>query len=184
MIKIIDNFFTEEIHYKINELMDRPKWRLSGGDIGNRFWHMDNLQTEEYFYDYLFNIIQDKLGINTRIKRIYANGQTVGQNGVPHSDSIDDISMTFLYYPNLQWKFIWGGHLTFLDIKSNSKILAKKITNEMYNNTNFPVEISDTVSYVPNRGVLFPSNIWHYAHSPHRSFTGLRVSLAYKLELI
>ena len=184
MIKVIDNFFTEEIHHKINELMDRPKWRLTGGDKGNRFWHMDNLQTEEYFCDYLFKVIQDKLEINTRVRRIYANGQTVGQNGVPHSDSYDDFSMTFLYYPNLEWKFIWGGHLTFLDIKSDSIDTLKKIRNEMFDNTYFPVKISESVSYVPNRGVLFPSNIWHYAHSPHRSFTGLRVSLAYKLELI
>ena len=157
MIKVIDNFFTEEIHHKINELMDRPKWRLTGGDKGNRFWHMDNLQTEEYFCDYLFKIIQDKLEINTRVRRIYANGQTVGQNGVPHSDSYDDFSMTFLYYPNLEWKFIWGGHLTFLDIKSDSIDTLKKIRNEMFDNTYFPVKISDSVSYVPNRGVLFPS---------------------------
>ena len=51
--------------------MDRPKWRLfTGGDKGNRFWHMDNLQTEEYFCDYLIKIIQDKLEINTRVRTL------------------------------------------------------------------------------------------------------------------
>ena len=184
MIKVVDNFFTEEIHHEIDQLMDRPKWRLAGGDKGNRFWHMDDLQTEDYFKHYLFEIIQNKLKINTKIRRIYANGQTVGQNGMPHADSYDDFSMTFLYYSNLEWKFIWGGHLNFLDIKSDCRDTSKKVRKEMYDSTYFPVNMTHSVSYVPNRGVLFPSNIWHYADSPHRSFTGLRVSLAYKLELL
>ena len=31
-IRVIDNFFTEEIHHEISKLMDRPKWRLKGGN--------------------------------------------------------------------------------------------------------------------------------------------------------
>ena len=183
-IRVIDNFFTEEIHHEISKLMDRPKWRLKGGNPENRFWHMDDLQSEDYFSHYLFEIIQNKFEINTKIRRIYANGQTVGQNGVPHADSYDDFSMTFLYYPNLEWKFTWGGHLSFLDARSDSEDTARKIRKEIHESTYLPINITHSINYVPNRAILFPANIWHYAHPPNRTFTGLRTSLAYKLELL
>ena len=182
-IRVIDNFFTKEIHQKISQLMDRPKWWLRGGDRENRFWHMDDLQLEDYFSHYLFEIIQNKFEINTKIKRIYANGQTAGQNGTPHIDFSDDSSITFIYYPNLKWKFAWGGHLTFLDIRYDStdtSKIRKKLNESIY----FPTNTTNSVSYVPNRGILFPSNIWHYAQPPNRTFTGLRTSLAYKLQLL
>ena len=183
-IQVIDNFFTPEIHHKINSLMNRPKWRLCGGNKQNRFWHMDNLQDEEYFSNYLFQIIQSKLNIDTRIVRIYANGQTAGQNGFTHTDSFGDDRITFLYYPNMEWKFNWGGHLTFLDIKSDSENMDDQIRKEIYHATYYPVKITNSVTYVPNRAILFPASIWHYAQPPHRTFDGLRVSLAYKLEII
>lgn len=182
-IRVIDNFFTPEIHHKINSLMNRPKWKLTGGNKRNRFWHMNHLHNEEYFSNYLFQIIQSKLKINTKISRIYANGQTAGQNGFTHSDSFNDGSLTFLYYPNIEWKFNWGGHLTFLDIISKSEDMYDKIEEEIIDSTYFPVT-TNCITYVPNRGVLFPANIWHYAHPPHRTFDGLRVSLAYKLQII
>ena len=43
------------------------------------------------------------------------------------------------------------------------------------------METSRIVSYKPNRAVLFPGSIWHYADAPSRFFNGLRISLAYKL---
>ena len=183
-IRVIDNFFTEEIHHEIFKLMCRPKWGLVGGTPESPFWHMDDLQLEDYFSHYLFEIIQNKFEINTKIKRIYANGQTAGQNGTPHSDSADDFSLTFIYYPNLKWKFVWGGHLTFLDMKSDCRDTSKKIRKEIHESTYFPTNTTNSVSYVPNRGILFPSNIWHYAQPPNRTCTGLRTSLAYKLELL
>ena len=44
-------------------------------------------------------------------------------------------------------------------------------------------EIEKVVTYKPNRAVLFPTDIVHYAMAPHRFFTGLRMSLAYKFFL-
>ena len=48
-----------------------------GGSVNNWFWHMDNLENEEYFSKYLYEIICDKLNINYKIGRIYANGKTM-----------------------------------------------------------------------------------------------------------
>ena len=45
-------------------------------------------------------------------------------------------------------------------------------------------EVSKIVTYKPNRAVIFPSNIVHYADAPHKLYNGLRVSLAYKLKKI
>ena len=91
------------------------------------------------------------------IKRIYANGQTANQCGNPH---YDDGDMTFIYYPNPDWKLEDQGHLIFL--KSDD-------------------EVSNVVTYKSNRAILFSSSIKHYSDAPHRLFSGLRISLAYKL---
>ena len=83
----------------------------------------------------------------------------------------------------MEWKFNWGGHLTFLDIMNESEDEFDRIEEEIMDSTYFPVT-TNSITYVPNRAILFPGNIWHYAHPPHRTFDGLRVSLAYKLQII
>ena len=156
-VEVFDNFFSEEIHNEIDDLMFRPKWILTGGEHPSRFWHMDNLEEEEYFNTFLFKKICEKLNVKVKgFNRIYANGQTAGQSGVPH---IDDGDLTFLYYPNRCWDLTWQGHLIFIEDDEPNHIVA----------------------YKPNRAVLFPGDILHYAQAPDRMFAGLRVSLAYKL---
>ena len=108
MIKVYDDFFSEDTRKEIWDLLLRPK--VDGGSVNNWFWHMDNLESEEYFSKYLYEIICDKLDINYKIGRIYANGQGAGQCGNPHTDDGD---YTFLYYPNPQWELGWQGHLIF-----------------------------------------------------------------------
>ena len=88
MIEVIDDFFSQEIHEKIWRLVQRPKWCLSGGNPSNTFWHMNDLEDERYFNTYLFKIICKKLDRSFKIKRVYANGQTAGQCGVPHQLSL------------------------------------------------------------------------------------------------
>ena len=155
-IDVYDNFFTEDIRKEIFDLLLRPKWATSGGNNNNWFWHMDKLHKEEFFSKYLYDIICNKLGISYRVRRIYANGQSAGQSGNPHTDDGD---YTFLYYPNPIWEMDWGGHLIFSeDNKEPTKI----------------------VGYKPNRAIMFPSHITHYADGTHRYYTGFRVSLAYK----
>ena len=161
-IKIYDNFFTYKIQTEIIELLDRPKWSLSAGSPDQRFWGMDDLEQEEYFSDFLFKILCRKLEKNFKIKRIYANGQTAGQSGTPHKDDGD---WTFLYYPNSQWNTNDNGSLFFLE-----KIKSTGIS-----------EIIHTVSYKPNRGILFPAKIYHYADAPNIQYKGLRISLAFKM---
>ena len=159
MVEVFDNFFPRDIKLEIFNLLQRPKWSLTGGCNFQRFWHMENLEEEEYFSKFLFQKICNKLERYYRFIRIYANGQTAGQCGTPHTD---DGEFTFLYYPNPEWRVEYQGHLMFLE---NS-------------------EICKTVAYKSNRAVLFPAKMKHYADAPNRMFTDLRISLAYKLEVV
>jgi hypothetical protein len=157
-IKVYDDFFQESIRDKIFHYLMRPKWSLNGGRDDNRFWHMNNLENEDYFSVYLYDKICKNLNLTDhKIVRIYANGQTAGQSGVPHPDDGD---YTLLYYPNPEWELEWQGHLTFLDLNWNP---------------------DKVVAYKPNRMVCFPAKTIHYANAPSRYFNGLRISLAYKL---
>ena len=159
MIEVYDNFFPIDIHRNIFKILQRPKWSLTGGGSYEKFWHMDGLEDEEYFNTFLFEKICKKLDRSFNYLRIYANGQTAGQCGTPHTD---DGELTFLYYPNKEWRTEYQGHLMFLEDN----------------------EIVKTVTYKPNRAVLFPAIMEHYADAPNTYYPDLRISLAYKLEVL
>ena len=142
MIQVFDNFFSEELH--------------------NKIW----------------NIIRDNLNINSKCLRIYANGQTAGQCGNPHTD---DGTTTFLYFVNPEWKINWQGHLMFINkLGPPYKEEDKNWADWIYDYNQDEDEICEMVTYKPNRAVLFPANMLHYADAPHSLYSGLRVSLAYK----
>ena len=161
-ILVYDDFFPINIQKEIFQKLLNSGWSYTGGggigdDKISRFWHVDRLENDEYFSSFLYDKICQNLNKKfSAFSRIYANGQTACQYGTPH---VDDGDTTFIYYPNLEWKLIWQSGLFFIE-----------------NN-----EIIKTISYKPNRAVLFPANIRHYADAPFRFFNGLRISLAYKL---
>ncbi len=179
-LSIIDNFFTEDIHKEIYDiLIHKSQWSFTGGNINNPFWHIDNLEKVKYFNDFLLNIIRQKAQISEdfSIGRIYTNGQTAGQCGYPHTD---DGHLTFLYFPNLEWEIGWQGHLFF--VNKTSPIFGTKDREDwdyVYDEND---EVSQVVKYKPNRAVFFPSHIVHYADAPHRLFNWIRLSLAYKFD--
>ena len=159
-IQVYDDFFDKDTHNEIFNRLMKPNWGISGGNEGKPeiFWHYDDLEKQEYFSDYLYNLICKKVNMNFKsVERIYANGQTACQCGTPH---YDDGDLTFLYYPSPVWDTNWQGHLMFMDEND---------------------EVVRVVEHKPNRAVLFPGIIKHYADAPHRWFNGLRISLAYKL---
>ena len=160
MIEVYDDFFDDDIHQEVYSKLMRPNWGISGNNPGKLeiFWHYEGLENEEYFSEYLYEKICNKLDTEFKgFERIYANGQTAGQYGTPH---YDDGDLTFLYYPSPVWDTNWQGHLMFM---------------------NEADEVVRVVEHKPNRAVLFTGIIKHYADAPHRWFNGLRISLAYKL---
>tara|TARA_B100001029_G_scaffold134856_1_gene113723 strand:- start:46 stop:276 length:231 start_codon:yes stop_codon:yes gene_type:complete len=73
-LKIIDNFFSENIRKEIYDLLRYgSNWSFTGGREDRRLWHVDRLEEDIFFNTYLFNIICDELNKDFSIKRIYAN---------------------------------------------------------------------------------------------------------------
>tara|TARA_Y100001938_G_scaffold35204_1_gene48370 strand:+ start:125 stop:652 length:528 start_codon:yes stop_codon:yes gene_type:complete len=168
-ILVHDDFFDLDLQKDIFIKLCLSGWTYTGGGETNvsgtkelsdsRFWHLENLERDEYYNTFLYEKIYQKINIKfSGVNRIYANGQTACQGGNPHTDDGD---FTFLYYPCLEWKNEWQGNLVFMNDSAD--------------------EVVSTVTYKPNRAVLFPTNIVHYADAPSRFFKGLRISLAYKL---
>ena len=122
------------------------------------FWNM-NLMNDLYFKENIFQILQKKLEIKADANFIYANGQTFGQGGDLHIDDPD--GFTFLLFCNRIWKFEWGGKTAFIDRDYTTKYIEPK----------------------PNRIVFFPGSIMHRSEEVSKQFTGLRITLAYKLKL-
>ena len=178
VIDVYDNFFNESDRNKIIEELSKPKWNFSGGTPTNRLWHMDNLEVDNYFSDYLKDIITSKLDLDdVECLRIYANGQTAGQSGYPHTD---DGHFTFLYFPN-DWQIDWEGHLHFINRSGPEYEDTQEWDDWNLDKNKLKTdEVVKTITYKPNRAVLFSGNILHYAGAPHRLHVGLRTSLAYK----
>ena len=183
-IKVYDNFITPELAVDIhNHILNNISWKFIM--LPFSFWesNMGRNFLENGITKFLFDFINENLfdknlkvfysSTNPENKygegypNVYFNGQTKGQDGNIHKDSEETNTFTLLYYPiplhqnieNKQWNYNWGGELNF------------------YNET----DMIESILPIPNRLVVFNSNLLHRANAPSKYFTGgLRISLAYK----
>lgn len=160
-----DNVFEEQEYNKIIENLSLPKWRYGHSSDRSRkdaipFWIME-LNDNDLFTKTLLDKIKLKTNKNLSLNYVYANGHTYGTKGRLHQDSYDETGYTFLYYPNSAWDLEWQGKTTFV------------LDQDKYY-YNLPK---------PNSAILFPGMIWHYAEETSRLFTGLRITIAWKLLL-
>ena len=164
-----NDVFDKKEFETILEYVARPCWQYGHGshdethpEYNNSvpFWAM-NLDNEEYFTKYLLNKIQEKTNTKFDLTRVYANGHTFGTKGSFHQDWFDEKGRTFLLYANSTWNVNWGGSTIF------------NLGNEEYK---FCIP-------KPNSAVLFPGMMYHCADATNRIFTGLRVTIAWKLLL-
>lgn len=165
-IKVFENVLCPDNIDKIQKYLLTPKsqWCLNNMSTEKSvpFWSMD-LNSNKYFTQDLYSTIisiLDKKQKDVILERVYANGQTFGQDGDFHPDSGFDYAYTFLYYCNPTWHPSWAGNTMFYCNK----------TRQM-----------KQVMPSPNTAVFFPGKILHCGQSPSRKFNGLRVTLAYKL---
>lgn len=126
----IHNFFdSSELEQICNEFKNKPQWQyqqMSGGqwwwcymlfDNNKRFTANNNQQWEtaspvwRHVYDKICNLAGD----NFVTWRFIINGQTIGQNGHPHSDFSKEVNnrTTYLVYSNQEWDKSWGGETIF-----------------------------------------------------------------------
>ena len=149
-----------------NHFMHSKGWSYTAKSVENaankRFWYYD-LMDDIRFTIYFFNHLQWITNKKFKLKKVYANGQTSGQCSCLHKDGLMDKDYTFLYYVNPSWNSEWGGGTVFCD-ESGNQI-----------NYNF---------FEPNSAILFKSNIMHVGLEPTSLFESMRITVAFKLELI
>lgn len=162
-MEIYDSVFPEYDLLEIFKRLERPKWRYGHGSnqdgSGIPFWIME-LNDEPFFTEYLLNMIRDLVDDpGLQLENVYANGHVFGDKGMPHVDSHDDDGRTFLFYANRSWDPIWGGKTCFLKEDNTYEYVNPRL----------------------NRAVYFPGKILHYAEEVSRLYSGLRVTIAWKL---
>lgn len=162
-MEIYDNVFSQFDYGEIIHKSQQAKWQYGHGSKNEDnvlpFWVM-SLKDDEFFTDYLLNIIRDVVNEpDLELVDVYANGHVFGDKAMPHVDSYHDGGGTFLFYANDGWDRLWGGATQF-DFGNGKYACAMPGRN---------------------RAVFFPGKIEHYADEVSRTFTGLRVTIAWKL---
>lgn len=173
-IQIFDTFLTPEELQTCADAVKRPAWSFGQisqtSPVSTPFWMM-TLTDDPFFSTHLKSKIEAAANRKFTVQRIYANGQTFGQDGTFHQDDVSgsDSSYTFCIYMNKQ---ITTG-------------TADDIGGEFV----FRVPNSDDpfsrIAVVPlyNRGILFPAAYFHKGLAFNRYCKGLRVSIAWKLNV-
>jgi hypothetical protein len=176
-VEVFDNFLTDEELEKCNAAYSKPCWNFGQisqtSPISTPFWMM-TLDNDPFFTNDLLLKIENVTKKKYALQRVYANGQTFGQDGTYHQDDTSDESYTFCLFVN------------------------KQITNETVDNIGgefvfkIPIMSALTTAHkfsrivvepIYNRGILFPSNIFHKGLAFNRYNKGLRISIAWKLKL-
>lgn len=169
-INIYDNFLSNEDLSKCNEYINDGTWKYghtssSSTGFNTPFWHMD-LMKHDFFTKYLKDKIEKKLNKQFKLNRVYANGQTYGQDGSFHQDDLKITSTTVCIY--------------MTPLPSNNDDLNGYLYIKVPNNT----KCITAIEPLYNRGVSFPSHYFHKGQAFNRYFQNMRICIAFKLEEI
>jgi len=139
------------------------KWDYTGRskDGGNKFWYLD-LSFDPFYTKHIKEKIEKLVNGKLILDRVYANGQTCGQDGEFHQDSLEPGTYTFILYTNIIEGAIesWGGETQF------------KFPHFM--RSYFPI---------PNSGLFFNSNLLHRGFGPAHHVKDMRVTVAWKFKV-
>ena len=173
-VEIFDDFLTPDELEKCTDVTSRPEWSFGqisrASPIATPFWMMV-LTDHVFFNTELLSKIERAANKKFTIQRIYANGQTFGQDGTYHQDDNSDSKdgYTFCVYINKQITAETadniGGEFVF-KIPNPSSELSRIMIPPLY-----------------NRGILFPAHYFHKGLAFNRYNKGLRISIAWKLKL-
>lgn len=162
-VDIIDDFLSDELLSCAVNAIEDSKWVHSGGSTSTStttFWYCE-LEENLRFKCMVLDAIQKHYGQKFEVCRVYANGQTFGQDGSFHQDDPSENAYTFLIYVsdiNPHNVDQIGG---FTQIKMKDKIV--------------------NVEPYMRRAVMFKSNLFHRGLAPGRYSDILRQTIAFKL---
>jgi hypothetical protein len=171
-IQIFDAFLTPEELQTCADAVKRPLWSFGQisqtSPVSTPFWMM-TLTDDPFFSTHLKSKIEAAANRKFTVQRVYANGQTFGQDGTFHQDDKTDDSYTFCIYTNKQ--------------------ITAETADDIGGEFVFKLPNSDDpfsrIAVLPlyNRGILFPANYFHKGLAFNRYCKGLRISIAWKLKV-
>lgn len=164
-MQTFSDVFSDEQSKKILEHLYQPRWEFghsSKPDAKSLFWIMQ-FSDDKFFTEELFGVVKKlvtpHIQSDFELERVYANGQTFGQDGEFHIDSSSENDYSFLYYPNNFWDVAWGGETIIKD----------------------PNGVAHYFHPIQNCALLFPANWWHCGRAPVRESNVLRVTISFKI---
>jgi hypothetical protein len=162
-IKIIKNFLNDEEFSTTVDIMNKSSWKFSATsrNTGFTFWNID-LMSHTYYISTIVNKINRITGKTYQVLRVYANGQTYGQDGGFHPDSDSDNCYTLLIYISE----IGPHNIDTIGGFTQFKTIDGQVLN---------------INPYQNNAVLFKSKILHRGLAPSRESGMLRITFAFKL---
>jgi hypothetical protein len=167
IVKLFDNFFSDIILDKILDFLKKKKWNSIEQKYNKNlntdypFW---NIQIScDFFKIYLKNIIESILDKKFDLIRVYAVGQSYGQDSNFHIDDDRDDTYTFCFYIN-DTKMINEDGLFYLKLGKERHII--------------------TIEPNINRAILFPSTYRHKGSNFNRFNNNFRICIAWKFKLL
>jgi hypothetical protein len=165
-ILINDNFLSSNDIEICKKILSDNKWEFGHTSTNNiittPFWYMD-LFNNHFLKDVITHKIEKIYNKKFKINRLYANGQTYGQDGNFHQDDTSKTAYTFcLYFTEYPKEFC--------------DLIEGNIQFKIPDQNNFIISVSPLF----NRGILFPSYYYHRGLSFNRYIPDLRICIAWK----
>ena len=172
-IIIIDNFLSNTDFDMATQIIKSKQWNYghtSGGreKVNTPFWDIA-LNNEFFFTQHMVAIIEQKLNKKFKLHRVYANGQTYGQNGSYHQDESYETNPPFIT------ACLYAHQINLDDIETVGGNLYIKVPNKQY---------ITCIESAANRMVIFPSTYYHKGMAFSRYSTEMRICVAFKMQEI
>ena len=169
-IHFVEDFLTNDELTTATNVINSAKWEYGHksstvNPLSTPFMIID-LIDHPFFTHHLKNKIEIVCNKKLQLDRVYANGQSFGQDGSFHIDNSRPNTMTFcLYLSQIEDNLLdeVGGYLII------------KIPNNKF-------KICIEPKY--NRGVIFPSNYYHKGTAFSRYVQSLRICVAWKFTIM
>ena len=165
-INRIENFFTDDDIKETKFIIDNRRWSFgsSANGFGTKFWKC-NFPPDCDLSKKVLKRLEERYDTKFKINKINVNGQTYGQDSEFHQDDAHEDCYTLLVYIS---------DITPKNFDSIGGCTDIKMTED---------SIMSIEPY-QKRALLFKSYLTHRGMAPCRKSDILRISLAFKLQVI